>query len=77
MKFIVGDFFKLSKKEAGTFEAVFDRGSLVVYVRACECVCVRARERARARACVCVCMFSRLYTLCEDAHAYIKSKINT
>ena len=40
MKFIVGDFFKLSKKEAGTFEAVFDRGSLVVYVRACECVCV-------------------------------------
>eukprot|EP00802_Teleaulax_amphioxeia_P013335 Tamp_13385.p2 GENE.Tamp_13385~~Tamp_13385.p2 ORF type:complete len:135 (+),score=30.62 Tamp_13385:494-898(+) len=29
MKFIVGDFFKLTPKVAGMFEAAFDRGSLV------------------------------------------------
>jgi hypothetical protein len=41
MKFIVGDFFKLSKKVAGSFEAVFDRGSLVLCVCVCVCECVR------------------------------------
>jgi thiopurine S-methyltransferase len=29
MKFVLGDFFKLSTKAAGSFEAVFDRGALV------------------------------------------------
>ena len=29
MTFVVGDFFEFNKKTAGSFEAVFDRGSLV------------------------------------------------
>ena len=29
LKFVLGDFFRFSKKVAGSFEAVFDRGSLV------------------------------------------------
>ncbi len=49
MKFIVGDFFKLSKKVAGSFEAVFDRGSLVLCVCVCVCECVRESERERER----------------------------
>ena len=49
MKFIVGDFFKLTPKVAGMFEAAFDRGSLVCKERAHAHTCTYS---ARAPLCV-------------------------
>jgi thiopurine S-methyltransferase len=61
MKFIVGDFFKLHERIAGTFEAVFDRGSLV---------CSSAQILARKTACP-SCMHARASNNCKPCLASV------